>query len=61
MDARSDEPDCLHGELWLARDGFWYCARCEPPHWPFEVVERATREEQLRLPDESDRYWPSAA
>ena len=53
------EPLCEHGELWLARDGWWRCVVCDPPVWASEVVERRTREEQLRLEafdDDQPRY-----
>jgi putative DNA primase/helicase len=30
---------CDHSETWKARDGKQRCLRCEPPHWPAEVIE----------------------
>jgi len=54
-----DEPSCGHGELWLARDGWWRCTRCDPPHFAGEVVGEQTREEQLEMWD--DQPWEKAA
>lgn len=34
-------PDgCPHPRQWLARDGVWRCAACDPPAFPAEVLEQ---------------------
>ena len=43
--------NCAHAELWLARDGWWYCAVCNPPVFPTEVLDRRTEQETMRLFD----------
>ena len=45
------DPKCEHGDLWLAPDGWWYCAVCTPPHFPAEVVDRRQEQEVMRLFD----------
>jgi hypothetical protein len=45
--------ECQHGQLWLARDGYWRCERCDPP-FEGEVLERREQDEILRLFDDEE-------
>lgn len=40
---------CVHAIVWLARDGLWYCERCDPPAFPNEVLDQRTEEEVMTL------------
>lgn len=44
--------ECEHGELWLALDGQWYCAICNPPVFETEVLDRREMHEVMRLFDD---------
>jgi hypothetical protein len=51
---RARERNCAHGDLWLARNGWWYCVSCEPPISVYEVLDRRQEHEELLLFDGAD-------